>query len=373
MRTAILSCFPPYRGGISQFNTSLYKELSGSCTAGAFNFKRQYPELLFPGKTQYIEDGTPLPFETERVLDTANPLSYISTARRIREWKPDLLLMRYWMPWFAPSQGYVARHMAPGCKVISILDNVIPHEPHFYDRPLTSYFLKGCDGFIVLCNAVRNDLLRLVPDARYIVSPHPIYSNFGAPVPREEACRKLGLDPSLKTLLFFGLIREYKGLDILLEAFSGLDESYQLLIAGECYGPFDRYQKLIDTCPGRSRIHAFNRFIPDSEVAAYFCASDLCVLPYRSATQSGISSIAYHFSLPMVTTAVGGLREMIGETGTGIVTESITPGAVRDAVEKYFSDPDIRIRCVKAIAGEKDRLSWKRFAERLLEFYNRLQ
>ncbi|HIZ85158.1 MAG TPA: glycosyl transferase, partial [Candidatus Coprenecus stercoravium] len=177
MRTAILSCFPPYRGGISQFNTSLYGELSGSCTVKAFNFKRQYPEILFPGKTQYIEDGSPLPIDAERVLDTANPISYIKTARTISAWKPDLLIMRYWMPYFAPSQGYVARHMPEGCKVISILDNVVPHERHFFDKPLTSYYLNGHDGFIVLCNAVRDDLLHIKPDARYIVSPHPIYSN----------------------------------------------------------------------------------------------------------------------------------------------------------------------------------------------------
>lgn len=372
MRIAILSCFPPYRGGISQFNTSLYQELAGRCTVGAFNFKRQYPEFLFPGKTQYIEDGSRPPFETSRVLDTANPLSYISTARTIRAWKPDLLLMRYWMPYFAPSQGYVARHMAPECKVISILDNVIPHEHHFFDRPLTTYYIIGHDGFVVLCNAVRDDLLRLKPDARHIVSPHPIYSNFGEKVPREQACRILGIDPGKKTLLFFGLIREYKGLDILLEAFSTLDDSYQLVIAGEPYGSFEPYARLIEASPNRSRIHLFDRFISDSEVAPFFCAADLCVLPYRSATQSGISSIAYHFDLPMVTTSVGGLKEMIGDSGTGIVTDSISPEAVREAVIRYFSDDSIRSGCLEAIAGEKDRLSWKRFCSNLLDFYNSL-
>lgn len=372
MRIAVLSCFPPYRGGISQFNTSLYKELSRENTVAAFNFRRQYPEFLFPGKTQYIEDGSEPPFGTVRILDTANPFSYISSARTIRAWKPDLLLMRYWMPYFAPSQGYVARHAGSGCKVISILDNVVPHESHFFDRPLTSYYLKGNDGFVVLCNAVRDDLLRMLPDARHIVSPHPIYSNFGEKVPSGEARMKLGLDPKMKTLLFFGLIREYKGLDILIEAFSTLDESYQLLIAGEAYGSFDKYRKLIDASRNRSRIHVFDRFISDSEVADFFCASDLCVLPYRSATQSGISSIAYHFDLPMVTTAVGGLREMIGDSGTGIVTESITPEAVHEAIVRYFSDDSIRRGCIDAIGREKERLSWKRFCTRLLDFYKTL-
>lgn len=372
MRIALLSCFPPYRGGISQFNTSLYQELSRENTVAAFNFRRQYPEFLFPGKTQYIEDGTEPPFNTVRILDTANPLSYISSARTVRAWKPDLLLMRYWMPYFAPSQGYVARHAGSGCKVISILDNVVPHESHFFDRPLTSYYLKGNDGFVVLCNAVRDDLLRMLPDARHIVSPHPIYSNFGDKVPSGEARMKLGLDSGKKTLLFFGLIREYKGLDILIEAFSSLDESYQLLIAGETYGTFDKYRRLIDSNRNRSRIHVFDRFISDSEVADFFCASDLCVLPYRSATQSGISSIAYHFDLPLVTTSVGGLKEMIGDSGTGIVTESITPEAIHEAIVRYFSDENIRRSCTDAISREKDRLSWKNFCSRLLDFYKTL-
>lgn len=372
LRTAILSCFPPYRGGISQFNTSLYRELSGTCTVRAFNFKRQYPEFLFPGKTQYIEDGTEQPFGSERVLDTANPISYISTARKIRAWKPDLLLMRYWMPYFAPSLGYVARHAGKGCKVISIMDNVIPHESHFFDRPLTSYYIKGSDGFVVLCNAVRDDLLRIAPDARCIVSPHPIYSNFGDRIPRQEACRRLGIDPDMKTLLFFGLIREYKGLDILLEAFSALDSSYQLLIGGEAYGSFEKYRRLIDSSPNRSRIHLFDRFISDSEVAGFFCAADLCVLPYRSATQSGISSIAYYFGLPMVTTAVGGLKEMIGDSGTGIVTDEISPAAIRAAIESYFADTSLRDSCKAAIAAEKERLSWSTFCTNLINFYNTL-
>lgn len=372
MRVAILSCFPPFRGGISQFNTSLYQELSKEHTVRAYNFKRQYPEFLFPGKTQYIEDGSRPPFEAVPVLDTANPFSYIRTARAISAWKPDLLLMRYWMPYFAPSQGYVARHMPSGCRVISILDNVIPHERHFWDGPLTRYYLGGHDGFVVLCNAVRDDLLHIRPDARYIVSPHPIYSNFGDKIPQAQARAELGLDPDRKTLLFFGLIREYKGLDILLEAFSTLDSSYQLLIGGETYGSFERYQRLIDCSPNRERIHLFNRFISDSEVARFFCASDLCVLPYRSATQSGISSIAYHFCLPMVTTAVGGLREMIGERGTGLVTEEVSAEAVRRSVERYFSDPAIRIRCMEAIGKEKERLSWGRFCSNLTDFYDTL-
>ncbi len=373
MRIAVLSCFPPYRGGISQFNTSLYEELAKDHDVAAFNFTVQYPGFLFPGKTQYIEEeGYRPPFETVRILNTINPISYIRTAKAIRKWKPDLLVMRYWMPFFAPSQGYVARRLKRHCKVISILDNVTPHERMPFARTLTRYFLSGNDAYITLCNAVKDDLLSFKPDAKNIVSPHPIYSNFGEKTGRETAAEALGLDPEKKTLLFFGLIREYKGLDILIEAFSKLDESYQLLIAGETYGSFEKYQDLIDRSPNRERIHLFNRFIKDSEVAEYFCASDLCVLPYRSATQSGISSISYHFDLPMVTTAVGGLKEMIGESGTGIVTEEITPDAIAECIERYFSDGSIRTSCIQRIAEEKQRLSWPTFCHNLINLYKEL-
>ena len=373
MRIAILSCFYPFRGGISQFNACLYNELGKSHDVKAFNFKRQYPEFLFPGKTQFVsENDEAVPIESESLLDTANPFTYGKTARRISEWEPDLLIVRYWMSYFAPSLGYVTRRLKKKCKVISILDNVVPHERHFFDTPLTKFFLTGSTAFITLCEAVAKDLTGIKPDAEYEILPHPLYSHFGKKVSRESAERKLGLASGKKNLLFFGLIREYKGLDILLEAFSSLDSSYQLLIGGEAYGSFERYQKLIDGSPNRERIHLFNRFISDSEVARFFCASDLCVLPYRSATQSGISSIAYHFGLPMVTTAVGGLREMIGERGTGLVTEEVSAEAVRGTVERYFSDPAIRIRCVEAIGKEKERLSWGRFCSNLIDFYTTL-
>lgn len=374
MKTAILSCFPPYRGGISQFNTSLYGELSKHHEVRAFNFKRQYPEFLFPGKTQYIAEDAPnrdFP-DTTRLLDTANPFTYRRTAKAISDWGADLLLMRYWMPYFAPSLGYVARHAGKNCKVISILDNVIPHEKHFFDLPLTRWFLNGNDAFVVLCHAVGKDLIDLKPQARYLVSPHPVYSNFGEKLERKAAALALGLDPAKKTLLFFGLIREYKGLDLLIEAFAHLDDSYQLLIAGEAYGSFDKYDALIRNNPNQARIHVFNRFIKDEEVNRYFCASDLCVLPYRSATQSGISAIAYHFDLPMVTTAVGGLKEMIGDAGTGLLTENISPEAVQKAITGYFAEPAQKNRLVANIQAEKKRLSWETFAAKLMDFYHTL-
>lgn len=374
MKIAILSCFYPYRGGISQFNACLYGELSKTHIVKAFNFKRQYPEFLFPGKTQYVtKDDEAVPVESVSLLDTANPFSYVSTYRQIRAWEPDVLIVRYWMSYFAPSLGYITRRMRKHCKVISILDNVVPHEQRFFDTPLTKYFLSGSDGSVTLCEAVSKDLLRLRPDVEFRVIQHPLYSHFGERIPREEASRKLGLDPKRKTILFFGLIRLYKGLDILLEAFEKLPEDYQLIIAGEPYGSFDRYQKIIDRIAKPERIHMSLKYIKDSEVSVFFSAADIAVLPYRSATQSGISSVAYHFEVPMIVTDVGGLKETVGDTGTGIVAPECTPQAIMHEIERYFAEPQLKQSFITNIRKEKERLSWKSFSEQLIDFINQIR
>ena len=373
MRVAVLSCFYPYRGGISQFNTYLCEELGKSHIVKAFNFTRQYPQILFPGKTQYVTaDDEAFPIESERILDTIDPLSYIKTYRAIRDWKPDVLIVRYWMSWFAPSLGYVTRRMKKHCKVISILDNVIPHEPHFFDAPLTKYFLKGSTGCVTLCEAVGQDLFKLKPDAVHTSIQHPLYSHFGQKLARNEAETKLGLASGKKNILFFGLIRTYKGLDILLEAFGRLPEDYQLIIAGEPYGSFDKYQQIIDRLPNKDRICMNLKYIKDSEVKDYFSAADLAVLPYRSATQSGISSVSYHFDVPMIVTDVGGLKETIGDRGTGIVAKENTPEQIMAEIIRYFDNPQIQEECLRNIALEKERLSWHNFALQLEEFIKNL-
>lgn len=369
MRIAILSCFYPFRGGISQFNANLMTELGKTHDVKAFNFKRQYPNILFPGKTQYVTpDDEAVPIESQALLDTACPFTWGRTAKAIKAWNPDVLVMRYWMPYFAPSLGYVARRMPDSCKVVAILDNVIPHERHFFDTPLTKYFLSGADKCVTLCKEVAEDLLSIRKDAEYTVLPHPIYSHFGDKTDRAEAERMLGLKPGMKNILFFGLIREYKGLDILLDAFDRLGPDYQLIIAGEPYGSFEKYRKAIDSSRGRDRIHVFDHYIKDSEVSRYFSAADVTVLPYRSATQSGISSIAYHFEVPMIVTDVGGLKETIGDRGTGIVTSECTPACIADAVERYFADDAIRTSCIQNIRSEKARLSWSTFCLNLTNF-----
>ena len=373
MKIAILSCFYPYRGGISQFNACLYGELSRNHDVRAFNFTRQYPEFLFPGKTQFVtEDDEAVSIESTPLLDTANPFTYGKTYRAIRDWNPDVLIVRYWMSYFGPSLGYITRRMKKHCKVISILDNVVPHEPRFFDTPLTRYFLKGSTGCVTLCEAVSEDLLKIDPHARYTVIQHPLYSHFGAKKDRAEAERKLGLKPGKKNILFFGLIRKYKGLDILLEAFGALPDDYQLIIAGEPYGSFEPYQQIIDRIQGKERIVKELKYIKDSEVTDYFSAADLAVLPYRSATQSGISSVSYHFEVPMIVTDVGGLKETIGDRGTGLVAKNGTPEEIRIEIERYFSDPQIAEDCIGNIRKEKERLSWKGFAESLVGFIGQL-
>ena len=371
MKIAHLSTFYPFRGGIAQFNANLYKELQKEHEVNPFTFKRQYPEFLFPGKTQYITDNDhAVPVDSIPVLDTANPFCYWMAARQIAKTKPEVLIMKYWMTYFAPSLGTVAKYVKKrGCKVISILDNVIPHEKHFFDKPLTTWFLKQNSGFVVMSKSVRDDLLTLQPDARFILQEHPLYNHFGEKIDKRLAIEQLKLDLGKKTLLFFGLIRDYKGLDLLIDAMSLLDESYQLVIAGESYGDFGKYQQAIENSPACSRIKVLNRYIADDEVPRLFSAADLLVTPYRSATQSGVIPIAYHFDLPVLATDVGGLKENIEQAGTGLVCLP-TIESLSDGIREFFSsDKDIFIANIQK---EKKALSWETFASALTGFIETL-
>ena len=372
MKVAILSCFYPYRGGISQFNAALTEELGRQgAEVKAFNFKRQYPEFLFPGKTQYVTaDDEAVPIQSTPALDTVNPLSYFTTFKAIYDWKPDLVIVRYWMSWFAPSLGFVTRKLkAKGIKVISILDNVIPHERHWFDRPLTAYFLKGSNGCITLCDAVAKDLEDIDAGIPHTVIPHPLYTHFGEKLQREKALKDLGLDPARKTLLFFGLIRHYKGLDILLDAFSMLDDGYNLIIAGEPYGSFEPYAAKIEAIGKAGKRISLNlNYIKDSEVKKYFSGADLCVLPYRSATQSGVSAVSFHFEVPMLVTDTGGLKEMIADTGTGLLAERCTAEAVTEGIRHYFCTEGIKEECISNIKRQKNILSWESFVDKLMNF-----
>lgn len=374
MKIAILSCFHPYRGGIAQFNANLFNELGKNNIVRAFNFSRQYPEFLFPGKTQFVtSDDEAVSIKSTSLLDTANPFSWPKAASEIRKWRPDVLIVRYWMSYFAPSLGYVCRHMNPECKVIGILDNVISHERHFWDTPLTRRFIKSLDASVTLCNEVASDLHNMVPDAVCKVLNHPVYNHFGSRMPRKDAEEELGLQHGKRNILFFGLIREYKGLDILIKAFSELDDNYQLIIAGEPYGSFQPYRELIDGSGTGGRIRCFTDYVKDSDVRKFFSSADLTVLPYRSATQSGVSSISHHFEIPMIVTDVGGLKETIGDTGTGLVCDHCTPEEIAGMIRHYFSSPSVKERCIDNIREENRRLSWDGFCNSLTEFIRTIE
>lgn len=371
MKITFLSTLYPFRGGIAQFNASLYRALEKQHQLYAVTFKRQYPQILFPGETQYVTEHDPAdPIDSRRWLDSINPLNWIKTGLRVKALHSDLLVMKFWMPFFGPSLGYVAAHAGKNTKTIAILDNVIPHEKRFFDMAFIRYFLKRVDGFVVMSEQVKSDLLSIKPNARFVSLPHPLYNHFGAPLQTTEARQKLHIDPHKKTLLFFGFIRDYKGLDLLIDAFDQLPDDYQLIIAGESYGSFEKYNQQIDQCRNAKNIHKFVRYIADSEVPLFFSAADACVLPYKSATQSGITSIAYHFNLPMIATDVGGLKEMVIDNQTGVIVEKPTIEQIHDGIVRYFEAD--RQQFLAHIEAKKQTLSWEVFAQKIIEFHKEL-
>jgi glycosyltransferase involved in cell wall biosynthesis len=372
MKIAFLSTFYPLRGGIAQFNALVYRVLEKEHKVKAFTFKRQYPTFLFPGKTQYVtKDDNADKIESFEILDTINPLSYLSSSKKIRDFKPDLIITKYWMTFFAPSLGFVLSKNKKAVR-ISILDNVIPHEKRFFDTAFNRYFLSKNDGFVVMSDKVLNDLLSIKPNANYIRINHPVYNHFGDKIDTDIARKKLNIPTDKKTLLFFGIIRDYKGLDLLIDAMNLLDESYQLIIAGEVYGTFDKYEAQIKNNNLAKNIHLFNQYISDDEVSTFFSASDVCVLPYKSATQSGITSIANHFLVPLIATDVGGLKETISHLKTGIIVEKPNSNLISNAIENYF-ETNAKGEFSKNIELENEENSWEKFCEKILAFYNELK
>ncbi len=369
MKIAFLSPFYPYRGGIAQFSDSLFTELRKDHQIKAFTFSRQYPKFLFPGTSQYVLDtDIKKNIFTEKVLDSINPFTFGKTARLISEYMPELVLISYWMPFFAPSLGRVAKKLKKkNIKVISILHNVIPHEPRIGDKALTKYFLNRISGAIVLNEKSKNDLLSLKPDIKYTVQSHPLYDHYGEKIDQNEAKEKLGIPENKKVILFFGLIRDYKGLNLLIEAMAKLDDSYYLVVAGEAYGDFGKYEGRIKELKLENRVKLNIKYIPDSDVPLYFSASDVCILPYLSGTQSGITGIAYHFDLPVIVTDVGGLKEMVEDGKTGLVVKEPSPLLFTVALKMYF-DGAMKSKFQPNIVEYKKQYSWERFAEDLIKF-----
>lgn len=368
MKIVVLGPAHPYRGGLASIMETMAREyMRRGHEVAIYTFRVQYPSLLFPGKSQYVDAPAPDDLHIERVVNTVNPLNWIAVGRRLRRERPDMILMKYWTPFMAPCFGTIAR-IARGngvTRVICQIDNVEPHEHHIVDRPFNRYFLGAVDGFVYMSEQVHGEL-KAYTSAPMLFSPHPMFENFGEAVDRAEACRRLGLDSDIRYMLFFGLIRDYKGLDLLLRAWaSARPEGYRLIVAGEFYASREKYVSLIDESGLRDEVALHDRFIPDEEVRYYFSAADCLVLPYRSATQSGVTQIAYNFSLPMIVTDVGGLPEIVPDGRTGLVCAPTAEG-VADALRRVREVGTLR-RLRDNFAEERKRFSWGAMCDRLTE------
>ena len=366
MKIAYLSTFYPYKGGIAQFNGSLYSALSKSHEIKAFNYKVQYPKILFPGKSQFVnDDDRAIVIESERLLNSVNPISWVKTYNEIKKFNPDIVMSKLWIPFLAPSVGYVTgRLRKSGVKAISVLGNVIPHEHRIGDEALTKYYLNRNDGFLAMAESVKDDLLKLKPNANYIMGYHPPYDHFGEIVDQNIARAKLGIHPNKKVLIFFGFIRDYKGLDILIDAFKKLDDSYHLIIAGESYSGIEKYEEQLKSVDP-NRVTKLIKYTTEDEAAICFSASDVCVLPYRTATQSGIVGISYNFHVPVIVSDVGGLREMVEPWNAGVVLEKADVNLFKKAIEEYFTcEVDYKSNILKALSDQ----SWDSLAKKVIEF-----
>lgn len=369
-RVTFFSALPPFRGGISNFSELLVAKLEKISSLQAYTFKKQYPDFLFPGKTQFTEKPKR---SFPRIVSTFNPLTYFFARRTLKKSDPEIFITNYWMTFFGPMMAFFARGFNRNVLKIAVIHNLIPHEKRFFDSFFNRLFLDQYDGFVVMSDAVRNDVLELKDDAKCLVLSHPPYNQFGSKLNQLEAKNILGLNPDKKTLLFFGLIRDYKGLDILLEAFSRLPDEFQLIVAGEVYGSDQVYQNLIEKSQNKNIVF-INNYIPDQEVTNYFSAADLCVLPYKSATQSGIKAIADSFQVPVLTTNVGGLAELITPNKNGFIIENVDPEPLSNQIINLFNTE--ALDSVKSNLESKTNMEndeWKVFAQSLLQFSEELK
>lgn len=362
----------PYRGGIA----TIIERLAGVFAArGArvdiMTFSVQYPAWLFPGRSQFRDGPAPPGLHIERSVNTVNPFNWLRVGRRIRRQSPDAVILKYWTPFMAPAFGAIARvakRRGGRTKFLVQLDNIIPHERRWFDRLLTRWFVGSMDGFIYMSEQVGRDLAGFDDSRPRLYSPHPVFDHFGEPVPRAHAAKALKLDPSAQYVLFFGLVRPYKGVDILIDAWSSYInvDKKKLLIVGEFYDDVEKYKKQIAALGLEDDIILRDGFVGDDEIPLWFSLADLLVLPYRSATQSGVTQIAFHFNTPMVVTNVGGLPEIVRDGVTGYVCEP-TPESLAAAIDKFFtSGKSLR----ENFPAEKKRFSWEAAAEALEQLYD---
>lgn len=376
MKILIIGTAFPFKGGLASFNERLATALQDQGhTVEIVTFTLQYPGFLFPGKTQYSDEPAPASLNITRKISSVNPLSWLFTGKKIKREKPDLILIKFWLPFMGPAFGTILRLARKNrhTKVISILDNVIPHEKRPGDVPFTRYFLKPVNAFLSMSHEVLQDLRLFEKDKPTLYSPHPVYDNYGEAIPKAEARNILQLSQTGRYILFFGYIRKYKGLDILLEAMADkriAAEGIRLIVAGEYYGDKEYYESIIDRLQIRDRIHLYTDFIPNTEVRNYFCAADCVVQPYRTATQSGISQIAYQFERPMIVTNVGGLPEIVPDNKVGFV---VAPDAtaIADAILRFYQQNKEQ-DFASNLKEEKKKYSWQYFTDNLMELYRRI-
>lgn len=367
MKILIVGPAWPYRGGIADFDERIARKyIKKGDEVEIFTFTLQYPSFLFPGKTQYSPDPRPEDLDIKRKVNSINPFNWIKVGRELKKKNADLLIIKFWLPLMAPCFGTIARIVKGNgkTKVVSILDNIIPHEHRPGDKILSKYFVSSIDAFIAMSKSVYDDLKSLNDKKPCLMSPHPIYDNFGTAVSREEAVGSLGLDPSAKYMLFFGFIRDYKGLDILLKAIADeriKNSDIKLIVAGEFYNNSEKYFELEKELGLEGKIIWRTDFIADEQVKNYFCASDIIVQPYKTATQSGVTQIAYHFEKPMLVTNVGGLPEIVPN---GKVGYSVEPEAkvIADAINDFYANERYS-EFVENIKEEKKKYSWDRMLE----------
>jgi glycosyltransferase involved in cell wall biosynthesis len=368
MKIIIISPAFPLRGGIAASAERLAQELQNTGhEVIIYSFSLQYPNFLFPGKTQFSDDAAPTDLNIKTVINSVNPFNWIKVGFQLLKDSPDQIICRFWMPFFGPSLGTILMILkwfsSKKVKITALVDNIIPHEKRFGDRFLASYFVGSCDDFVVMSNSVADELRTFTKtkDIRY--APHPIYDNYGTEIVQKEAKAQLNLPGNAHILLFFGFIRAYKGLDLLLEALGKVSsENLHLVVAGERYEDWKPYQDIIERLDLAQKVHLFPDFIPSEDVKYYFSAADLVVQPYKSATQSGISQIAYHFEKPMIVTNVGGLSEIVKNGVSGYLVEP-NSDEIALAIDDFFKkNKDWQA----GIREEKLQFSWRNLVDSLI-------
>ncbi len=376
MKICILGPAHPLRGGIASFNERLALQFQNEGhQVDVITFSLQYPNLLFPGKTQFSDAKAPENIHIEVLVNSINPLNWIKTAIKINAKNYDFLIVRYWTPFLAPCLGTIAKLVKNKnkTKVICLVDNIIPHEKHFFDSILTRYFIRGIDGFVTMSQSVLEDLKSFHVKVPITLTPHPMFDNFGEKVTREEALQTLDLSPDYRYFLYFGLIRSYKGLDLLLDAFA--DEKIKkypvkLIVAGEFYEDSTPYFAQIEKHSLSENLVLKTEFIPNDLVAHYFCAADLVILPYKNATQSGVTQIAYHFSKPMLVTNVGGLPEIVPDGKCGYAVKPQVED-IRNAILDFLEN-DKKSFFIEGLESEKERFQWDKMSNTFYQIFEKL-